>query len=223
MTPSTAVSRKEKKMVFFRCHALWFPPHLAACSRMLSCPSSRGVPRILRALIPHHIPWWSPCCCCGGLPPEDNCTKTMCHIDWWGGFIPIHFARGSIEVSGTAFLCAGRNSPISLNFTCSVTLTCAYWIFLREKSFHSLFFDFVGGGVCHLPCVWLRLAAVPQVDKGLANAQQHHRDPGAQAAAVTGHLQQVALHLHLPSHTVQTPVIWWGNRQGEKWRRRTRE
>lgn len=128
-----------------------------------------------------------------------------------------------LQVSGTAFLCAGRNSPISLNFTCSVTLTCAYWIFLREKSFHSLFFDFVGGGVCHLPCVWLRLAAVPQVDKGLANAQQHHRDPGAQAAAVTGHLQQVALHLHLPSHTVQTPVIWWGNRQGEKWRRRTRE
>lgn len=49
---------------------------------------------------------------------------------------------------------------------------------------------------------------MPQVDEGLADTQQHHRDPGAQAAAVTGHLQQVALHLHLPTHTVQTPVIW---------------
>ena len=78
------------------------------------------------------------------------------------------------------------------------------------KFFHSLLFDFVSSGACHLSSVCLRLAAMPQVDEGLADAQQHHRDPGAQAAAVTGHLQQVALHLHLPPHTVQTPVIWRG-------------
>lgn len=53
----------------------------------------------------------------------------------------------------------------------------------------------------------LRLAAMPQVDESLTDVEQNHRDSGAQAAAVTGHLQEVALHLHLPSHTVQTPVI----------------
>ncbi len=149
--------------------------------------------------------------------------RQRCHTDWWDGFISIHFARGSIEVSGTAFVIRWQKSNETfVSSLSSVTLTCAYWIFLGEKSSHSLFFDFAGGGVCHLPCVCLRLAAMPQVDEGLADAQQHHRDPGAQAAAVTGHLQQVALHLHLAPYTVQTPVIW-GGRQGEKWRRWTHE
>lgn len=55
--------------------AVWIP-HLATCSHTFSCPSCRGVPRILWALLPHHTAGWSPCCCCGGLPPEDNWRKT---------------------------------------------------------------------------------------------------------------------------------------------------
>lgn len=78
----------------------------------------------------------------------------------------------------------------------------------KKTTVHSLFFEFVGGGARHLLSVLLRFAPVPQVDESLAAVQQHHGDSGAQTAAVTDHLQQMALHRHLPSHAVQTPVIW---------------
>lgn len=84
-----------------------------------------------------------------------------------------------------------------------------------EISCHSLFFDLVGSGACHVPCVCLRLAAVPQVDESLAYTEQYHGDSGAQAAAVTGYLQQVALHLHLSPHAIQTPVTWGKREQSE--------
>ena len=72
----------------------------------------------------------------------------------------------------------------------------------------SLLLDAAGGSEGHVPRVRLGLAAVPQIDEGLAHAHHHHGDPRAQAAAVTHHLQQVALLRHLPAHAVQTPVIW---------------
>lgn len=54
----------------------------------------------------------------------------------------------------------------------------------------------------------LRLAAVPQVDDGLVDVEQDHGGSGAQTAAVTRHLEQVALHGNLAPHAVQTPLIW---------------
>ena len=72
----------------------------------------------------------------------------------------------------------------------------------------SLLLDAAGGSEGHVPRVRLGLAAVPQIDEGLAHAHHHHGDPRAQAAAVTHHLQQVALLRHLPAHAVQTPVAW---------------
>jgi hypothetical protein len=51
------------------------------------------------------------------------------------------------------------------------------------------------------------LAAVPQVHGCLGDTEQYHRGAGAQAAAVTRYLQQVALHRDLTAHTVQPPVI----------------
>lgn len=143
--------------------------HLAACSRRLSCPASRGLPRSPWALLPHHIPGWWPCCCCEGRLPKDNCKKNrVCQTTW-----------------------SQLNS----------------WQ-VENRGLHSLFFDLIGSSARHLPRVHLRLAAMPQVDEGLADAQQHHGDSWAQAAAVTGDLQQMALYLHLPTHTVQTPIIW---------------
>lgn len=76
-----------------------------------------------------------------------------------------------------------------------------------KQNFHSLFFESVGGDAGHLPSVCLGFAAVPQVNEGLADTQQNHGDSGTQTAAVTSHLQQVALHLHLTPHAVKTPVI----------------
>lgn len=61
--------------------------------------------------------------------------------------------------------------------------------------------------------VQLRLAAMPQVDDGFVDVEQDHGGPRAQAAAVAGHLQKVALHRHLAPHAVQAPFAW----------RRTRE
>lgn len=67
-----------QKMSPFSCSLVTY---LAAYSRTLSCPSAQGLPRILWALFPHHIPGWSPCCCCGGLFPEDICPETkMSHL-----------------------------------------------------------------------------------------------------------------------------------------------
>lgn len=62
---------------------------------------------------------------------------------------------------------------------------------------------------------------MPQVDAGLADTQQKQGNSGAQTAAVTGHLQQMALHLHLSPHTVQAPVIW--EEQGGKGRNLRRQ
>lgn len=76
----------------------------------------------------------------------------------------------------------------------------------KQTAVHSLLFEFVGAGARHIPRVLLGFAPVPQVDESLAAVQQHHGDPGAQTAAVADHLQQMALHCHLPSHAVQTPV-----------------
>lgn len=56
--------------------------HLAACSRRLSCPASRGLPRSPWALLPHHIPGWWPCCCCEGRLPKDNCKKKQSVSDY---------------------------------------------------------------------------------------------------------------------------------------------
>lgn len=72
----------------------------------------------------------------------------------------------------------------------------------------SLLFDPEGGGVADAPRVLLRLAAAPQVDDGLVDVEQNHGSSGAQAAAVAGHLQQVAFHRHVPTHTVETPFTW---------------
>lgn len=73
---------------------------------------------------------------------------------------------------------------------------------------HSLLLDLQSGRVSDAASVQLRLAAVPQVDDGLVDVQQDHGGSGAKAAAVTGHLQQVALHRHFTTHTVQTPLTW---------------
>lgn len=85
-------------------------------------------------------------------------------------------------------------------------------MFEGKQKIHSLLFEPVGGDTRHLPRVRLGFAAMPQVDEGLADSQQHHGNSGAQTAAMTGHLQQVALHLHLPSNAVKTPVICEGER-----------
>ena len=73
---------------------------------------------------------------------------------------------------------------------------------------HSLLFDLVSSSAPHVPCVHLSLAAVPQVHVGFGDIQQNHGGPRAKTAAVTHHLQQVALYWLLSSHTVQAPVIY---------------
>ena len=78
----------------------------------------------------------------------------------------------------------------------------------NSRPVDSLFFDLERGRVAHAAGVQLRLAAVPQVDDGLVDVEQDHGGSGAQAAAVTRHLQQVALHRHLATHAVQTPLTW---------------
>lgn len=90
-------------------------------------------------------------------------------------------------------------------------IDCVYIEYIWKRVYiwcHLLFFDLIGSCACHLSRVCLGLAAMPQVDEGLADTQHHHGDAGAQATAVAHHLQQVALHCHLPSHAVQAPVIW---------------
>lgn len=72
----------------------------------------------------------------------------------------------------------------------------------------SLLFDPECGGVADAPRVRLRLAAVPQVDDGIVDVEQEHGRSGAQAAAVAGHLQQVAFHGHFTTHAVEAPVTW---------------
>lgn len=76
------------------------------------------------------------------------------------------------------------------------------------KHFHSLLFDPECGGVAHAPRMHLCLAAVPQVDDGFVDVEQNHGSSGAQAAAVAGHLQQVAFHRHVPTHTIEAPFTW---------------
>lgn len=78
---------------------------------------------------------------------------------------------------------------------------------------HSLLLDLERRRVSDTARVQLRLAAVPQVDDGLVDIQQDHGGSGAQAAAVRGHLQQVALHWHLTPHTVQAPFAWTQTRE----------
>lgn len=73
---------------------------------------------------------------------------------------------------------------------------------------NSLLFDFLGRRVSHGAGVKLSFAAVPQIHDGLVDVQQNHGGPGAQAAAVARHLQQVAFCRHLAPHTVQTPLTW---------------
>ena len=104
--------------------AVWFPD-LATCSHMLSCPSCWEVPRILWALLPHHIPGWSPCCCCGGLPPEDSWRKrkvshwlTMIAVQQLG---PNTFSKIIIRGFRTAFK---LNSATKFISTSHVTLAC---------------------------------------------------------------------------------------------------
>lgn len=79
--------------------------------------------------------------------------------------------------------------------------------FSKFCSPHSLLFDLVGGGAAHVPCVCLGLAAMPQVHAGFGDVEQNHGGARAQAAAVTHHLQQVALYWLLSPHAVQPPVI----------------
>lgn len=54
----------------------------------------------------------------------------------------------------------------------------------------------------------LCLAAMPQVDDGFVDVEQDHGSSGPQAAAVADHLQQVALHGHFTTHTIETPLTW---------------
>lgn len=72
---------------------------------------------------------------------------------------------------------------------------------------YSLLFDLVSSGAAHVLRVCLGLAAVPQVHAGFGDVEQNHGGARTQAAAVTHHLQQVALYWLFSSHTVQPPVI----------------
>ena len=58
----------------------------------------------------------------------------------------------------------------------------------------------------------LGFASVPQVDEGFVDVEDDHGRPGPQAAAVTGHLQQVPFHGHFSAHTVQPPLACRGHR-----------
>lgn len=73
---------------------------------------------------------------------------------------------------------------------------------------HSLLLYLKSGRVSNTAGVKLRFAAVPQVDDGLVDVEQDHGGSRAKAAAVTSHLQQVALHRHFTTHTVKTPLTW---------------
>lgn len=68
-------------------------------------------------------------------------------------------------------------------------------------------------GVSDVARVQLRLAAVPQVDDGFVDVEQNHGGPGAQAAAVAGHFQKVALYRHLAPDAVQAPFAWTRTRE----------
>lgn len=78
---------------------------------------------------------------------------------------------------------------------------------------HSLFLDFICRSPSDLLCVGLGFASVPQVDEGFMDVEDNHGCPGPQAAAVTGHLQQVALNGHLSTHTVQPPLACRGHQR----------
>ena len=71
---------------------------------------------------------------------------------------------------------------------------------------NSLFLDPLCSSASHGVRVRLRLAAVPQVQDGLGDVQEDHGGPRTQAAAVTRHLQQVALDGDLPADAVQAPL-----------------
>lgn len=79
--------------------------------------------------------------------------------------------------------------------------------------FNSQLLDLVRCSVSNVARVQLRLAAVPQVDDGFVDVEQDHRGPGAQAAAVAGHFQEVALHRHLAPDAVQAPFAWTWTRE----------
>lgn len=72
----------------------------------------------------------------------------------------------------------------------------------------SLFFNLESRRVPHAAGLQLCLAAVPQVNHRLVDVEQDHGGSGAQAAAMTRNLQQMALYWNLTPDNVQTPLIW---------------
>lgn len=71
---------------------------------------------------------------------------------------------------------------------------------------HSLLFNLVRSSAAHVLRVRLGFAAMPQIYAGFGDVQQNHGGARAQAAAVTHHLQQVALYWLLAPHAIQPPV-----------------
>lgn len=84
------------------------------------------------------------------------------------------------------------------------------------RDFNSQLLDLVRCSVSDVTRVQLRLAAVPQVDDGFVDVEQDHGGPRAQAAAVAGHFQKVALHRHLAPDAVQAPFAWTRTREGRQ-------
>ena len=78
---------------------------------------------------------------------------------------------------------------------------------------HSLVLDLIGRSPSDLLRVGLGFAPVPQVDEGFVDVENDHGRPRPEAAAVTGHLQQVPLHGHLSAHTVQPPLACRGRQR----------
>lgn len=101
------------------------------------------------------------------------------------------------------------------------SLVALAWLHLSRKSSlqswpeeqYSLFLDFISGSPPNLLRVALSFASMPQVNEGLVYVQNHHGSPGPEAAAVTGHLQQVPFHGHFSPHTVQSPFTCRGQQR----------
>lgn len=91
--------------------------------------------------------------------------------------------------------------------------TTANLISRHPRKCDSQLLDLVRCSVSDIARVQLRLAAVPQVDDGFVDVEQDHGGPGAQAAAVASHFQQVALHRHLAPDAVQAPFAWTQTRE----------
>lgn len=108
----------------------------------------------------------------------------------------------------------GRNKPTYTQQLVRLT-SLLYVLYLGVILWlHSLLLDLERSLISHAACMQLRLAAVPKVDESFVDVEHNHGGSGAQAAAVAGHLQQVALHWHLAPHTVQTPFACTQTRGG---------